>query len=252
MVLDIILYMILAWYLDAVVPGNGPPRSFLFPLEALLALRCGRGNGYTPVDDTGTAIELGIIREGEREDEGELAATGRVGLALQNVCKKYRNADRAALTNVSLELYEGQIFGLLGHNGAGKTTLHSIITGLLQPTSGRIVVDGQDLKSQEVRRAGDRSCARTMDDQQHQCNARVFPLPPRLVSHTCITNLTTCIRSVPFKARDMLREHLGVCPQHDILYEHFSVREHLNLFAAIKGQSSWSTGSGESEGNTES
>jgi len=39
-------------------------------------------------------------------------------------------------------MYEGQIFGLLGHNGAGKTTTISMLTGLIPPSSGNMSVYG--------------------------------------------------------------------------------------------------------------
>jgi ABC-2 type transport system ATP-binding protein len=50
----------------------------------------------------------------------------------------------AALQGVSLSIPQG-MFGLLGPNGAGKTTLMRIVAGLLEPTSGRVVLDGQDV-----------------------------------------------------------------------------------------------------------
>ncbi len=48
-----------------------------------------------------------------------------------------------ALNNVFLNLYSGNIIGLLGPNGSGKTTLIKLIMGLLTPTSGQILIDGQ-------------------------------------------------------------------------------------------------------------
>ena len=50
-----------------------------------------------------------------------------------------------ALHGVSLDIEEGEFFGLLGPNGAGKTTLINLMTGVLDPTEGRITLDGQDI-----------------------------------------------------------------------------------------------------------
>jgi ATP-binding cassette subfamily A (ABC1) protein 3 len=44
-----------------------------------------------------------------------------------------------------MTMYNGQIFALLGHNGAGKTTTLSMLTGLLNPTSGKAEVMGIDI-----------------------------------------------------------------------------------------------------------
>src|SRR5438552_10970362 len=50
----------------------------------------------------------------------------------------------AALQGVDLDLPNG-MFGLLGPNGAGKTTFMRILAGLLEPTSGRVTLDGEDV-----------------------------------------------------------------------------------------------------------
>lgn len=63
-------------------------------------------------------------------------------LSVQNLAKQYPR--KRALDDVSFTLNEG-VYGLLGPNGAGKTTLVNIIAGILRPTSGRVLWDGEDI-----------------------------------------------------------------------------------------------------------
>ena len=62
-----------------------------------------------------------------------------------------RNKNVVALDNLSLEIKEGEIFGLLGPNGSGKTTALKLILGLLFPTSGRIEILGRDHQNIEIK-----------------------------------------------------------------------------------------------------
>ena len=88
-----------------------------------------------------------------------------------------------AVKDLSVKMYTGQIFALLGHNGAGKTTVISMLTGLLTPTSGEAEVFGLDV----------------------------------------FADITS------------VREFLGVCPQHNILFDMLTPREHLEIFSDFKG-----------------
>lgn len=61
---------------------------------------------------------------------------------IQHVSKKYKDAPRAAVNDLSLIINKGDIFGLLGPNGAGKTTFISMLCGLFPPSSGEIYING--------------------------------------------------------------------------------------------------------------
>jgi ABC-2 type transport system ATP-binding protein len=67
-------------------------------------------------------------------------------ISIQGLNKTYAGGFQA-LEAVDLEIRKGEIFGLLGPNGAGKTTLINIICGIVNPTSGEVLVDGHDILS---------------------------------------------------------------------------------------------------------
>ncbi|GBP42572.1 ATP-binding cassette sub-family A member 1 [Eumeta japonica] len=105
----------------------------------------------------------------------------KAGVSIIGITKVYAEKSRrpkVALDNVSIELHKGQITTLLGHNGAGKTTLIKIITGMLKPSKGHVIVRAE---------SGDGGATR-----------------------------------------------LGVCPQHDVLFENMTTVEHLTLYARLK------------------
>ena len=70
-------------------------------------------------------------------------ATPRRVLRAANLYKSYRR--HHAVSGLSLEVRQGEVVGLLGPNGAGKTTTFNIITGLLGPDSGLVLLDGTDI-----------------------------------------------------------------------------------------------------------
>lgn len=64
-------------------------------------------------------------------------------IELQNVTKKYN--DFIAVDNISFKIEDGEVVGFLGPNGAGKSTTMNMITGFIEPTAGKIIVNGFDI-----------------------------------------------------------------------------------------------------------
>ena len=69
-------------------------------------------------------------------------------LRTENLVKKYRN--REVVSDVSIELEQGEIVGLLGPNGAGKTTSFYMIVGLITPNSGKIFIEDEEITKEPV------------------------------------------------------------------------------------------------------
>jgi len=64
-------------------------------------------------------------------------------LRTENLTRRY--GDHVALDNLSIQIHKGEVFGYIGPNGAGKTTTFRILCGLLDPTSGKAVIAGNDV-----------------------------------------------------------------------------------------------------------
>jgi lipopolysaccharide export system ATP-binding protein len=71
-------------------------------------------------------------------------------LRTENLVKRYRT--RTVVKDVSFEVEQGEIAGLLGPNGAGKTTSFYMIVGLIQPNSGKIFLDNEEITHEPVYR----------------------------------------------------------------------------------------------------
>ncbi|HEV8304811.1 MAG TPA: LPS export ABC transporter ATP-binding protein, partial [Gemmatimonadales bacterium] len=75
---------------------------------------------------------------------------GASRLEAQQLVKSYKG--RRVVNDVSVDLAQGEIVGLLGPNGAGKTTTFYMITGLIRPEQGRILLDGSDVTTEPMYR----------------------------------------------------------------------------------------------------
>ncbi len=86
----------------------------------------------TPVDGV-----KGTVARGPRPQDG---------IRFENVSFSYPGAEQPALIDVNLHIRPGESLALVGENGSGKTTLIKLLTKLYLPSSGRILLDGQDLR----------------------------------------------------------------------------------------------------------
>jgi len=97
-------------------------------------------------------------------------------ISVKDVTKQF--GAMAALDRCSLEIERGTITGLIGPNGAGKTTLFNIIAGFMSPTSGQVLLEGEDI-------------TRLAPHQRfHRGLVRTFQIPHELTRMTVLENLT--------------------------------------------------------------
>ncbi|XP_072824282.1 retinal-specific phospholipid-transporting ATPase ABCA4 isoform X4 [Vicugna pacos] len=192
MLLDAALYGLLAWYLDQVFPGDyGTPLPWYFLLQESYWLG---GEGCSTREERALEKTEPVTEEMEDPEhpEGikdcffERELPGLVpGVCVKNLVKTFEPYGRPAVDRLNITFYENQITAFLGHNGAGKTTTLSIMTGLLPPTSGTVLIGGKDIET----------------------------------------------------SLDAVRQSLGMCPQHNILFHHLTVAEHILFYAQLKGRS---------------
>jgi ATP-binding cassette subfamily B protein len=71
-------------------------------------------------------------------------------LTTDRLAYRYPGRAQDVFTDLDLQLPAGRSMAIVGHNGAGKTTLVKLLTGLLHPTSGRVLVDGADLREADA------------------------------------------------------------------------------------------------------
>jgi len=74
----------------------------------------------------------------------------REGFIFENVSFQYPGSDRWAIKDVNLSLHPGERVALVGENGAGKTTITKLLARLYEPTEGRILLDGVDLREYDL------------------------------------------------------------------------------------------------------
>ncbi|XP_074030310.1 phospholipid-transporting ATPase ABCA3 [Leptinotarsa decemlineata] len=130
---DMLLFVLFTFYMDGVNPGKyGVRKSLLFPIYHLVK-KFSKINNVVVNCET---LPLENIEEGRGMDKG---------IEIHKLYKRY--GSKMAVSNLNLDIYKNQITVLLGHNGAGKSTTMSMITGMLEVTSGSIIINGSDIKN---------------------------------------------------------------------------------------------------------
>lgn len=99
--------------------------------------------------DLSTVRECLEYPEPFKFEEGEplaAEADGQYEIRLENVSFRYPGAQEDTLHNINLTLHAGEKLAVVGLNGAGKTTLIKLICGFLDPTQGRVLLNGKDIR----------------------------------------------------------------------------------------------------------
>jgi subfamily B ATP-binding cassette protein MsbA len=92
-----------------------------------------------------------MIDDNRREEAGDYAPDRAHGaIRLENLSVRYGDDQAAALDGVELDVPAGQVVALVGPSGAGKSTLINVIARFVEPTQGRVLVDGQDIMQWNV------------------------------------------------------------------------------------------------------
>jgi ABC-2 type transport system ATP-binding protein len=139
-----------------------------------------------------------------------------------------RNAQPDVLNGVNLEIRAGEVLGLLGPNGAGKTTLLEILSTLLLPTSGRVIVCGHDVVSEAgpVRKA------------VSYCTSATDNFYPRLSAFRNLEFFAILNDIPPREARERIQltlEHMGLGEKGNVPFQHYSdgMKQRLALARAL-------------------
>uniref|UniRef100_A0A4W3JZ35 ABC transporter domain-containing protein n=1 Tax=Callorhinchus milii TaxID=7868 RepID=A0A4W3JZ35_CALMI len=147
MVIDTMIYFVIGWYLRNIFPGKyGTRKPWYFPFTATFwknLFGCKKifetklGDGYW----VSNLQQYQTDTKGKNLEDENL----KIGVALRSLTKEYKHGKKVAVKDLNLNFLKGEITTLLGPNGAGKTTTMSLLTGMHQPTSGTVYVNGKNM-----------------------------------------------------------------------------------------------------------
>jgi ATP-binding cassette subfamily B protein len=140
----------------ATAEGGGGSRAadVLIVVAAGARLTAYIGAAATEIDTFGFFVEGAkrllwlerLVARGKEEATERPPDRLRSGIALHDVSFAYPGSDRVVLDAVDLEFPAGAVVAVVGENGAGKSTIVKLLAGMYEPTSGRVEVDGVDLR----------------------------------------------------------------------------------------------------------
>ncbi|XP_063626441.1 phospholipid-transporting ATPase ABCA3-like [Cydia splendana] len=148
MAFQILLFSVISWYLSKVRPGKfGQAWPWNFPFKREY------WSNQPPVEAVQREVET--INPNDKQYFEKAPDGLPVGIRVNNVykapeCFLQSFGKETVLHGVNLDVYRGEITVLLGNNGAGKTTLLNIITGLIQASSGTVLIEGKDTVKHSV------------------------------------------------------------------------------------------------------
>jgi ABC-type Na+ transport system ATPase subunit NatA len=159
-VLSFFVFSILGLYLENVLPSAAGVRKPLwFPFTK--TYWCGSGKKSSDEHEGRDNKKIANSSESENVERGPNADPDNFEEVPENLKQKAEDGDYLkivdlkkkfeqgflAINNLNAEMYEDQIFALLGHNGAGKTTTINVLCGMMSSTSGEAEIYGHDIKT---------------------------------------------------------------------------------------------------------
>ncbi|XP_032538947.1 LOW QUALITY PROTEIN: ATP-binding cassette sub-family A member 13 [Chiroxiphia lanceolata] len=152
MFFDSILYSIGGWYFSNIIPGKfGSKHRWYFPFTVSYWKNlCGAERRERHYLNSNIFFFNENFKEKEQAPQnwkGPCTEGATIGVVLLSLTKEHMDGQKAAVKDLSLTFHRGQITALLGPNGAGKTTVISLLTGLYPPSSGTIIIDGKDIRT---------------------------------------------------------------------------------------------------------
>ncbi|MEV4801523.1 thiol reductant ABC exporter subunit CydD [Nonomuraea sp. NPDC049421] len=124
--------------------------------EAYLPLRAMGTRFHASMEGVAAADAAFAVLDDEPERAGggtrAVPGGGAPEIRLENVTVRYPGRDTPALEDVSLTISPGERVALVGESGGGKSTLLHLVLGFVQPSSGRVLIDGTDLRELDLAR----------------------------------------------------------------------------------------------------